>query len=267
MKKDLIKLLAIGLVLFLSGFTLRSIGIAESAAEAATDQAIEVSYQMNDGFLLYAWLYDADPANEKPGLALLLPMMGHTHDSYENFISLLKTNGYAALAFDLRGHGKSVKAGSRTFAYEDMTPDEFALIPEDINSFFGNFKKENPRRFDYDNIVVIGASIGANTAGLLLDENWLTRAVLLSPGKDYRSLEPGLVMAVSDVSGQSGKAVYIAASKEDQYSASSSQWLFDQYPGPKIYKKYPGNNHGTDILDNVKDADRELIEWLAAQEE
>ncbi|MFH1699499.1 MAG: alpha/beta fold hydrolase [Candidatus Zixiibacteriota bacterium] len=260
MIKDLGKLIVIGVVLFFAGFFLKSIGVSESTATAA--EGHHLTLKLSDGLMLHAWLTEASidttKKNFKPGLALLLPMMSKTYQSYDPFTAKLNEMGYATLAFDLRGHGQSTQIGNKKISFSSMDNSEFVKMPSDIKEFFADFKSKHPDSYNYDEVIVIGASIGANTAGILLNENWVTRSVLLSPGKDYRGLIPGDVLHQEKMI----KPIYIAASADDKYSTESSQWLFDNYNGLKVFKKYPGQNHGTNILHYVPDADKELLEWL-----
>jgi pimeloyl-ACP methyl ester carboxylesterase len=265
MFKDLIKLLSIGLVLFAGGFMLKSACVSELSAEASAAEDTHLTFITSDGLTLNAWKSEVgtDPhaaGKLRPGLALLLPMMSKTHASYQPFIKTLNRVNYTTLAFDMRGHGLSTQIGEKAVSYADMDKTQFGLMPEDIKQFFIDFKAKHPDDFNYADVVIIGASIGANTAGLLASEEWVTRVVLLSPGRDYRGLKPETVLVGKD--NKLDKPIYIAASDEDTYSAESSQWLFDNYDGPKVLKKYPGQDHGTNILHNVKDADAELISWL-----
>jgi len=261
MKKDLFKIIGIGTGLIIIGFFLRSVGITGNFANAGESH---LTFKVEDGLILHAWLEEAaaDSAkkNALPGLVLLLPMMSHTHESYDSFARALRAIGYTTLAFDMRGHGQSTQRGDEQLSFADMGREEFARMPADINDFFQDFKSKHPEEYNYSDVVVIGASIGANTAGLLLLHDWVARSVLLSPGRDYRGLEPGKVML--DKKPAMNKPVYIAAALEDTYSAESSQWLFDNYEGGKVLKKYPGQDHGTDILIHVLNADKELLEWL-----
>ncbi|MCK5125940.1 MAG: alpha/beta hydrolase [candidate division Zixibacteria bacterium] len=261
MVKDILKLVLIGITLFAAGFILKSAGIIENSANASDD--IHLTFETKDKLILHGWKTEAvaDSAGlTKPGLALLLPMMSKTHLSYEPFREQLNEIGYTTIVFDMRGHGLSVSRGEQTLSYSEMLPEEFVKMPADIESFFLDFKTNNPDTYNYNDVIVIGSSIGANTAGILLEKSWLSRSVLLSPGKDYRSLIPGTVM-ISETNPPT-KPVYIAAAVDDTYSAQSSQWLFENYSGLKVFKKYPGKDHGTNILLNVDKADVELLEWL-----
>lgn len=264
MTKDVFKLAAIGLLLFGMGFLLKSFGVAESAAEASSHDKNHLTFVTDDGLILHAWLSEAmiDPegVSGKPGLTLLLPMLSMTHASYEPFTGRLNKIGYTTLAFDLRGHGESVQLGKKTVSYAEMDNAQFAKIPKDIEKFFRDFRKKYPDAYDYDDVIVIGASIGANTAAILTPQDWVSKAVLLSPGRSYRGMRPEVVLVPEEEPPM--KPLYIATAIDDTYSAESSQWFFDHYTGPKVLKKYPGKDHGTDILHNVPDADTELLEWL-----
>ena len=264
MSKDLIKLLGVGLILFAAGFLLESTGVAELSAEASVADKTHITHTTSDGLILHAWKSDAVNDNagsgHRPGLALLLPMMAHTHTSYDPIIEQLNRANYTTIAFDLRGHGQSVIIGNDTIMAKGMEKEQFGKIPGDIDQFFKNFQNKHPEDYNYADVVVIGASIGANTAGLLADKEWPTRIVMLSPGRDYYGLTPESVL-ITD-----GKPmdlpVYMAVSIEDTYSAESCQWLFDNYTGPKMLKKYPRGLHGTSILEKMPDADAELLSWL-----
>jgi alpha-beta hydrolase superfamily lysophospholipase len=260
MIKDLGKLIVLGVVLFFAGFFLKSVGVSESTATAA--EGHHLTLKLSDGLILHAWLSEASidttKKDFKPGLALLLPMMSKTYQSYDPFTAKINELGYATLAFDMRGHGLSTQIGDKEISYASIDKSEFVKMPSDIKAFIDDFKSKHPDSYNYEDVIVIGSSIGANTAGILLKEEWVSRSVLLSPGKDYRSLVPGDVLHQDKMI----KSIYIAAATDDTYSAESSQWLFDNYNGPKVFKKYPGQNHGTDILHNVPDADKELLEWI-----
>jgi len=264
MIKDLVKLLGIGTILFAAGFFLKSVGVAELSARASTSDLTHMTFTTSDGLILHAWksegAIDTTGSDHRPGLALLLPMMANTHDSYESLVNKLNDAHYTTLAFDLRGHGQSVVLGIDTVSATRMDKANFAKIPSDIDQFFRDFEKRYPNGYNYDDVIVIGASIGANTAGLLTDSDWVKRMVMLSPGRDYYGLQPETVMV--DGEEPSDKPIYIAVSADDKYSAESSQWLFDNYSGPKVLKKYPGGAHGTAIFSQITDADQELLSWL-----
>jgi pimeloyl-ACP methyl ester carboxylesterase len=269
MRRILYSLITAGLVLFMAGFMLKSVGLAKLLGDVTAEgqDGIPLTAPTVDGLTLHAWLAlpakpSADPAT-RPGLALLLPMLSTTHQSFEPFTRRLHELGYATLAFDLRGHGLSNRIKGTTFSYASMDDAEFAKLPADVERLFADFKLQHPQQFNYDDVVIIGASIGANAAGLLLGRDWVTRAALLSPGRDYRGLTPETTLTPE--TNPVEKPVYIAVATDDTYAAESSQWLFDHYRGPKMLKRYPGQQHGTDMLLHIEGADHELLDWLRSK--
>jgi alpha-beta hydrolase superfamily lysophospholipase len=265
MRTYIVRPASILIALFAAGFLLKSLGVAEIVSRASGNSNSHLTFTTEDGLILNVWKSEAvgpsDTTAKRPGLALLLPMMSKTHESYDPLIRGLNDLGYSTLAFDLRGHGLSTRVGPDSLSYADMKDDQFVEIPNDVDLFFRYFRSTHQGEYDYANVIIVGASIGANTAGLLLGQDWVTRAVLLSPGRDYRGLRPETVMASPDT--EPTKPIYLAVSTNDTYSAESSQWLFDNYHAPKVLKKYPGQNHGTNIFLNVKGADAELFDWLS----
>jgi alpha-beta hydrolase superfamily lysophospholipase len=265
MRKIILRMSLVTAVVLASGFLVRSVGIAEisSRTASAVTGTTQLTFTTDDGLTLYAWKSEArrnGADTTLPGLALLLPMLSMTHESYDLLIDPLHGAGYSTIAFDLRGHGMSIHAGSKIVSFRDMNEVQFAKMPGDLDAFFRDFRARHGGQYNFDDVVVIGASIGANTAGLLLGQDWVKRAVLLSPGRSYYELQPAAVMMNPDA--PLDKPIYIAAAIADIYSAESGQWFFEHYAGPKVFKKYPGADHGTEILRDVKDADQELIDWV-----
>ena len=244
--------------------------LTASAIDAAEPRLHSLPYtaETDDGLTLHAWLTPS-PAEKPAPLYVLLPMMGHTHDSYNDFINALykrvAANDSVAAAFrlpnilalDLRGHGKSTRIGDSSINYAHLSKAEFAKYPSDIATMIRRVLADKSRRFDRSETVVIGASIGANSAIMLhgLVEP-LSRVVMLSPGEDYRSLRPA--EAVSSFKGD----ILIFAGKEDSYSRQSSENLAALNLKHATLKIYPGADHGTRILRNNPAAMNDLINWI-----
>jgi pimeloyl-ACP methyl ester carboxylesterase len=184
-------------------------------------------------------------------------MMGHTTDSYY----LLK-DSLAAISrridsvhftlptwriFDLRGHGCSVRRGKSTLNYESMSDSEFAKYPTDI---------ADALRGTTD-LTIIGASIGANTAALLTTEMpSIKRIILLSPGLNYKGLEPA--DAIMTFKGE----VLLVASSGDEYSYKSVREMASLNPDHCTLMIFDGDAHGTDIINDNPAAMRALIDWI-----
>ncbi len=220
-----------------------------------------------DGLKLHAWLTPSP--HENAPLVVLLPMMGNTHHSYNSFIkemfarfkTLDSTRTMQAvphfLALDLRGHGQSTQMGTRTLNYRTMEPEDFAPYPSDVKAVIEKVLADKKLSLDHRNIIIIGASIGANSS-VMAAENiaGVTKVVMLSPGESYRQLEPGPCLA------RFGGKVLIMVAEEDAYSKTSSEKLTALKKSGCTLKIYPGPYHGTDLIDNSPEAMNLLIDWL-----
>lgn len=216
-----------------------------------------------DSLRMYGWFH---PSTESDTAALyvLLPMMGHTHESYTQFMKALAGNyqndstaGSSIephiLRLDLRGHGESTSLDGKTVDYRSMSVEEFAKIPSDIATFITVFKDGLP----VEQITVIGASIGANAAIMVAEQlPDVSGVVMLSPGEDYRGLIPD-----SSLRRFEGR-VLIVASTGDEYSAKSSENLAKLCKDCQL-RFFEGRNHGTDIINDDPAAMEELLRWLA----
>ncbi|MBK7140890.1 MAG: alpha/beta hydrolase [bacterium] len=186
-----------------------------------------------------------------------LPMMGHTRDSFfplkDSLTELSKRTDSVNFSlptwriFDMRGHGCSVKRGEATLSWESMTETEFAKYPADIADALKGTS----------NLILIGASIGANTAALLTEEMpEIQRMILLSPGLNYRGLEPAdAIMAFK------GK-ILLVASSSDEYSYKSVREMASLNPDHCTLMIFDGDAHGTDIINDNPAAMQALVDWI-----
>ncbi len=226
-------------------------------------QTEEISYKLPDGLEIFGWV-SSDSKNLKAPLYVLLPMMGHTHESYDPFVNALyKRNKLEnkpvpyILSLDLRGHGKSTKAGDKTFSFKNMSEDDFVLIPDDIKEVVTNFLSDTTYNIDQANIIIIDASIGANSsvmAGAIIPGT--KKVVMLSPGENYRGLIPQKSLAEF-----TGK-VLIFSAEDDSYSAESSRKLSSLDKKRIGLEIFDGKDHGTTIINNSTDAMKILLDWL-----
>src|SRR6266496_4725493 len=97
--------------------------------------------------------------NTSTDAIILLHMLGRDRNDWNPFASTLSnsTNGYAALAIDLRGHGESVNQNGKAISFQSFTPDDFNKMMLDIKAakkFLVTQKGINP-----NNIAIVGASI------------------------------------------------------------------------------------------------------------
>lgn len=220
-----------------------------------------------DGVELYAWLTPS-PDGTAP-LYLLLPMRSYTHESYNRFIEAFYHYAASAdtgnshiiipnfLSFDLRGHGKSIKQGDKTINYGTLPQSDYAKMPSDVAAMLKRVLADKSLMFDRNDIEVVGASIGANTAALLTKQvDYIKKVAMLSPGENYLSLIPGDAVKEAKI------PILIYVSKGDSYAYESSEKLASSNEKFCTLKCFDGDNHGTNIIDNNNEAMTDLIYWL-----
>ncbi len=217
-----------------------------SACVAQTGEQMkkEITIAASDGVKIAADFYDS---NSTSGV-LLVHMMPAAKESWNAFAQQLQKNNFKALAIDLRGHGKS-EFGPNGFL--DFTDAEHQKGIKDVEAGIKFLREQGAGK-----ISIVGASIGANLALQFADKNEIASVVLLSPGLNYRGVD------VSEISSPATKNIFLVASKDDEYSAESSQQIFQNLTisGKKI-KIYERAGHGTNMF-SEKDLAGLILEWL-----
>jgi len=260
-------------LIILCCLTFMSCGKTDEPATQKTAEAVpfidvtrEITIVTSDSLRLTAW-FTPSPDSGRVPLIATLPMLGQTHESYLPFIDSLKKyletdtalSGQVVphlLNFDLRGHGRSILKGTDTLTFENMSEAEFAKIPDDISLMLEKVINDYHDRLDTSRITIVGASIGANAAVMTATSiPYISRAVMLSPGTDYRSLKPA--DAFKNFTGKT----FLATSRADRYSYETVQRLAALKKKDWILKIYPRDSHGTDLL-KYDIAMRDVIKWI-----
>ncbi|MEX0670291.1 MAG: alpha/beta fold hydrolase [Pirellulales bacterium] len=81
---------------------------ADGQARRATDTTEELQLETSDGALLVAWFYPVQEETAPLGTVILIHDLGGSHLTVEPLAKTLQAAGYAVVAPDLRGHGKSL---------------------------------------------------------------------------------------------------------------------------------------------------------------
>jgi pimeloyl-ACP methyl ester carboxylesterase len=222
-----------------------------------------------DSLLLRGSLEAYGTATATP-LVICLPMMGHTMDSYRPLWYAwldARTNSPAGinnkgpkedwLALDLRGHGASRRKNLDSLDFRTMPVNEFDKYPSDVRLIVTKLARSPKYKVDTSSLTIIGASIGANTAALLTEQMpYIKRLILLSPGLNYKGLEPA--DAIMTFKGK----ILLVASQGDAYSYNSVREMAALNPDHCTLMIFEGDAHGTDIINDSPDAIQALVDWL-----
>jgi alpha-beta hydrolase superfamily lysophospholipase len=189
---------------------------------------------------------------------LLLHMMPATRVSWLPLSRALNEAGFATLAIDLRGHGESVAQGDKKLNYQNFSDAQHQASRLDVDAAV-NFLKS--KGFGEENISFVGASIGANLSlDALYRYKGATRAVLLSPGLDYRGVKTDSAMR------QLGalQKVWIVAAEGDSYSAESALALQKLQKEIATVTIFHGSAHGTNLFEPEPTLIPQMVQFLGS---
>jgi dienelactone hydrolase len=173
-------------------------------------------------------------------------MLQRSKRDWDAFAARLASEGIAALAFDLRGHGESQGA-----------------IGQDLAPMVGDVRAA--RRFvatrgdvRAGHIGVAGASLGANLAALEAAEDaGVASVALLSPSLDYRGLR-----IEAAVKKYGSRPMLLVASDDDPYASRSVRDL--EKAGGRGHEPLILNHagHGTMMLVQAPGLVESLVDWF-----
>jgi len=214
-----------------------------------------ITFNTTDGIIIVGNFF-AGPSPDTPTV-LLLHMMPAIKESWDEFAEKLTEAGFQVLAIDLRGHGESTSTSDgRELDFNkffDKEHQDSILDTEAAREWL--MKKGVPA----EKIFIGGASIGANLALQYLAEHpEVQAAFLLSPGLDYHGIKTNLLIEKLTEKQQ----VFLAAAKDDAYSAQTVNSLNEIGKSLKVLKLYGSGGHGTNMFVTHPELMEEIINWL-----
>lgn len=199
--------------------------------------------------------YDFYEVPAPKGWLILAHMMPATKESWKDFAEEMRNFGYAGIAIDLRGHGKSDGGPD---GYQKFSDAEHQASIQDLETAWEFIQSQGATA---KKTAVIGASIGANL-GIQFLTNHLNVAggVFLSPG-NYRGLDSG--MLVKKLAPQ--QKVLFVASKQDERAGGNNAAQNQEYYKMAAAKNkhlviFDGAGHGTELFALTEEYD--LIEAI-----
>jgi alpha-beta hydrolase superfamily lysophospholipase len=214
---------------------------ATGAVEAA---GRPVTLSAPDGVTLSGELYEA--ASTPAPAVVLVHMLGRSRADWDELATTLASAGVTALAIDVRGHGAS---GGSARPLTDAVQDVRAAL-----QWLSQRPGVRP-----DALGLVGASMGANLAVLAALDAPLARVVAtVSLTLDYQ----GLRVSADAFRTLAGRAVWMAASRDDPYAARTIAELTNEGmpAAEQVLSAEPA--HGSLLLRADPEVVRALVDWL-----
>lgn len=216
----------------------------------------------SDGYNVAAWFWPprSKPANgSKVPALILLHQRARDKSSWGSFADELVAEGYSVIAIDLRGHGQTLNPQGQAIPLDSLRDADYLAMLKDVAAAHA-YLAQQPG-VDADRVGIIGASIGANLALLYAaDDRRIRTVVALSPGLNYRGLQPLNAMA-----GLDKRPLFLIASKSDKPSADACTALQQAAvkEAPVSVRLFDGTAHGTDLLSANSGLDQTIVSgWL-----
>jgi len=234
-------------VTFLSAFTLAD---PEGSKEVwfTTEDKVNIS-----GY----WVAPFEEGGGKKTPIILVHHFGGNRNQWDTFTPVLLEKGYAVLAIDLRGHGKSTSKGKTLLDAKasDFLQNEAENMPLDVKAAIKWLKTQ--RDIENKKVGIIGGELGANVAFVSAGAfKEIRAAVALSPtlerliGVEVPKFKPKSILFMSTLGDGQGAG------------SLSAEALAHMTEDPKETKVYKGTARGIAILHGHPEAAEDLLNWL-----
>ncbi|MAY82264.1 MAG: hypothetical protein CL930_15970 [Deltaproteobacteria bacterium] len=219
---------------------LQIIPLIVGLASAATP----VSLTTTDGSNIHAV---SSVAHKSSKGVLLAHMLGRSSSDWDSLTKRLDSVNITTLAVDLRGHGKSSKAGTA------LVEDDYKAMIQDLEAGAAWLRTKGVTE-----ITCIGASIGANLCARLgAKDPEIVNLVLLSPGLNHKGITSGdAIQAYGD------RPVLLVASEDDRFGPRSASLLEDVAKGQVHYELLSEGGHGTKMLTRDAKLEGLVMSWV-----
>ena len=244
------------LILFLTVFVLAL--IAQNAYCKTIKKDVQVQTKDNRVIKATVSYVKIDNIKQYPTV-VLLHSLGYSSTDWGDLINLLNNAGYAVIAIDFRGHGKSIyDATLHRKTWEYFTPKAFLKFPSDVEAILTQTQKDC-KLVSLNNYAIVGADIGANTAVLVANDlkTKPKTLVLISPTTSFKGLYIPIAMA------QIGQVpILTMVSQQDVYSLQEQQSLSKFAQGGYYARNYPQGGMGMLMIQSNQTMTVDITKWL-----
>ena len=222
---------------------------------------VQVECEVADGSIIVADIYYPVVKKKKYSTIVLLHSLGYNSSRWSDFAEGLANSGFAVVAIDFRGHGKSVyTAKLNRQSWTNYKREVFKKYPEDVLAILKLIKEEHPK-LSFDEWGIVGADIGSNVAVLVAEQARVKprTLVLISPHETYKGLF--IPIAIVNI----GKIPLLTvASKFDRTSLKAQVVLQKYAQSDFIIKNFDSSISGMLMLSNPE-ISTYITSWLESK--
>jgi pimeloyl-ACP methyl ester carboxylesterase len=220
----------------------------------------EIEVQTKDARLIKAELsYVKIEGIKKYPTVVLLHSIGYSSADWGNLVQYLNNAGYAVLAIDLRGHGKSVyNAKFKKLSWQYFSTKTYQNFPNDVMAILKETQKQS-KLVSMNNLAIVGADVGANTAILVSKELKIKpkALVLICPTTTFKGLYTPIALA------EMGRIPVLSmVSTQDGYSMKEQKELSKFAQGGFYAKNYPNGGMGMIMIKVNPNMTLDITKWL-----
>ena len=221
----------------------------------------DVEIQTKDSRIIKAKIiYEGSIKKPKYPAVLLLHSIGYSSDDWGgNIIQKLTSIGYAVIAMDLRGHGQSVYDTTiHKKSWDCFTNKAYQKFPSDVVAIINQVKQQE-KNIDINNMAIVGADIGANTAVLATKDLKAKpkTLVLISPTQNFKGLYIPIAMTELNM------PILTMSSKNDRFCLQEQKELAKFSQGGFYAQNYPNGGMGMLMLKVNPSMSMDITKWIA----
>lgn len=191
-----------------------------------------VTFEAPDGAAIAGSLWAA----KTPSIVVFAHMRGSDRSAWNPAIERVLDAGFAALAFDFRGHGESADGGA-----------DLGKIDLDLEAAVGYARARG-----YSRVFVAGASMGGTAAVAVAARQDLAGVIVMSSPEGFEGID-----ARSALPSVTEPLLFIVANGDQPYRRAVEA-MYQAASGSKRIVLLPGNEHGTNLLRDRRTRDEAL---------
>ncbi len=217
-------------------FCLAAVTISPPPRAIAAPAERTVTFVTTDRIRVAGTVFGSGPIG-----VVLAHMLDGTQRDWAPFARLLAAEGYTALAFDFRGHGKT------------RGPSGTDNLEREVLAAVGVLKGQGVQR-----LVLIGASMGGTAAVKAAATGAAAAIVVISSPMTF-----GANITAGDLGRITVPSLWIVSAGDTDFTRPM-RTMHDGVKGPKAFHEYTGSWHGTQFFGSPHRADftRRMLDFL-----